>query len=153
MAYWISSSKMVSIFVVSCTMVLLNPYLFIFIYLCCCRETHAHADHLTASQYLKKKLGGQIPVSIGEHIKKVQATFAPIYGIRPAALENTFDILYKDNDEFKVGNLLCQVIHLPGHTPDHVGYVIGMVVFTGDSIFSVSLAQLCCTLPLNIENN
>lgn len=33
-------------------------------------------------------------------------------------------------------------MHLPGHTPDHVGFVIGKAVFTGDSIFNVSPFQI-----------
>lgn len=102
------------------------------------RETHAHADHLSASQYFKRKLGGNVPICIGERIKQVQDTFAPVYGFDSDAFSDTFDILLKDEEEFKIGGLACRVIHLPGHTPDHVGYIIGKVVFTGDSIFMVS---------------
>lgn len=39
-------------------------------------------------------------------------------------------------------------MHLPGHTPDHVGFVIGKAVFTGDSIFNVSCLQIC-KVPTN----
>ncbi|KAJ7703207.1 Metallo-hydrolase/oxidoreductase [Mycena rosella] len=96
-------------------------------------ETHAHADHLTAAQYYKKKI--QVPVGIGRRISTVQETFAPIYGFSPSSFVDTFDLLFRDDEEFSLGNLSCRVIHLPGHTPDHVGYVIGQTVFTGDSIF------------------
>lgn len=102
------------------------------------RETHAHADHLTAAQYLKQELGGQVPVGIGARIGQVQKTFAPIYGMDdPKLFDDVFDVLYHDEESFKVGSYVGQVIHLPGHTPDHVGYVIGKAVFTGDSIFNV----------------
>ena len=40
-------------------------------------ETHVHADHLTASQYLKEQLGGKIAMS--HKISIVQETFRPIY--------------------------------------------------------------------------
>ena len=56
---------------------------------------------------------------------RVQTTFAPIYGLDTKMLENTFDVYFKDNEEFNLGSLSCHVMHLPGHTPDHVGYVIG----------------------------
>ena len=94
---------------------------------------------MTAAQYLKQQLGGDIPVCIGQRIKQVQQTFAPIYGIDHAALDNSFDIYFADDEKFKLGELSCKVLHLPGHTPDHVGFVIGKAVFTGDSIFNVGL--------------
>ncbi|KAG7449545.1 Metallo-hydrolase/oxidoreductase [Guyanagaster necrorhizus] len=98
-------------------------------------ETHAHADHLTAAQYLKSKLPGDVPVCIGSRITQVQSNFAPVYGLEWSTFGETFDIFLKDDEEFPVGNLTCRVIHLPGHTPDHIGYAIGKAVFTGDSIF------------------
>ncbi len=104
-------------------------------------ETHAHADHLTAAQYLKQELNGDVPVCIGRRIKQVQETFAPIYGLELSSLENVFDVYLGDNEEFTLGSLSCHVLHLPGHTPDHVGFVIGKAVFTGDSIFNVRNAK------------
>ncbi len=38
-------------------------------------ETHAHADHLSGSPYIKAKTGAKI--GIGEHIKEVQRIFRP----------------------------------------------------------------------------
>ncbi|KAK0105456.1 hypothetical protein ONS95_004176 [Cadophora gregata] len=103
-------------------------------------ETHAHADHLTAARYLQQKLvelGHPKPkISAGKRITQVQATFASRYGISKDELENIFDQLWDDNQKFKIGLLDCEVLHLPGHTPDHVGYRIEQYVFTGDSIFN-----------------
>ncbi|KAI0630192.1 Metallo-hydrolase/oxidoreductase [Trametes polyzona] len=110
-------------------------------------ETHAHADHLTAAQYLKQQLDGDVPVCIGQRITQVQKTFAPIYGLESAALENAFDVYFKDNEEFMLGSLSCHVMHLPGHTPDHVGYVIGKAVFTGDSIFNPDVGSARADFP------
>ncbi|KAI0645529.1 Metallo-hydrolase/oxidoreductase [Trametes meyenii] len=110
-------------------------------------ETHAHADHLTAAQYLKQQLGGVIPVCIGQRITQVQKTFAPIYGLESSSLDNAFDVYFKDNEEFKLGSLSCHVMHLPGHTPDHVGYVIGKAVFTGDSIFNPDVGSARADFP------
>ena len=60
---------------------------------------------------------------------------------RPALIDNSFDIYFADDEdsEFKLGGLSCKLLHLPGHTPDHVGFVIGKAVFTGDSILNVGL--------------
>ncbi|KAF5385741.1 hypothetical protein D9615_002516 [Tricholomella constricta] len=110
-------------------------------------ETHAHADHLTASRYYKEKLPGNVPLCIGKRITQVQKTFAPKYGIDLSSLNNAFDILLEDDEDFKLGELSCRVIHLPGHTPDHVGYVMGKSVFAGDSIFQPDVGSARADFP------
>lgn len=110
-------------------------------------ETHAHADHLTAAQYLKRQLPDDVPVCIGQRIRQVQNMFAPVYGIDPPSLEGAFDIYFGDNEEFALGSLSCRVMHLPGHTPDHVGFVIGKAVFTGDSIFNPDVGSARADFP------
>jgi len=114
-------------------------------------ETHAHADHLTAATYLQQQLvrqGKPRPdICIGSRITQVQATFAPKYGIPQSELENVFDHLFQDNEEFAVGKITAKVLHLPGHTPDHVGYLIGENVFTGDSIFNPDVGSARADFP------
>lgn len=92
-------------------------------------ETHAHADHLTASEYLQQVLGGvqgsKPPICIGKRITQVQKTFGEKYGVPASELENAFDHLFEDDEVFQIGELEAKVVHLPGHTPDHVGYMIG----------------------------
>lgn len=114
-------------------------------------ETHAHADHLTASHYLQSKLvqlGHPKPkIAIGKRIVQVQKTFASKYGIPESELENVFDELWEDDQKFKIGQLEASVLHLPGHTPDHVGYKIGANVFVGDSIFNPDVGSARCDFP------
>ncbi|TCD64159.1 hypothetical protein EIP91_004472 [Steccherinum ochraceum] len=111
-------------------------------------ETHAHADHLTAAQYMKQRLGGTVPVGIGARIVQVQKAFAPIYGLDdPALFQGVFDTLFSDEQTVKVGSYEGKVMHLPGHTPDHVGYVIGKAVFTGDSIFNPDVGSARADFP------
>ncbi|RDB16734.1 Beta-lactamase hydrolase-like protein [Hypsizygus marmoreus] len=110
-------------------------------------ETHAHADHLTAAQYLKEKLPGDVPLCIGKRITQVQKSFGLKYGMDPATLENAFDIYLEDDEEFKLGEISCKVMHLPGHTPDHVGYLLGKSVFTGDSIFLPDVGSARADFP------
>jgi len=92
-------------------------------------ETHAHADHLTAAKYLQTKLaqsqGFKPEVCIGKRIEGVQDRFARRYGVPKDELENVFDKLFDDDEEFAIGELKAQALHLPGHTPDHLGYKIG----------------------------
>lgn len=80
-----------------------------------------------------------MPICIGKRIAQVQQRFAPIYGFDdPGLISNSFDTYFEDEEQFTLGSYTCRVMHLPGHTPDHVGYVFGSAVFTGDSIFNVS---------------
>jgi len=92
-------------------------------------ETHAHADHLTAASYLQQRLssrqGFKPPICIGKRIQKVQKRFAVRYGIPAVEYENAFDHLFEDDEMFEVGSLRVKVVHLPGHTPDHIGYQVG----------------------------
>ncbi len=98
-------------------------------------ETHAHADHLSAAPYLQARLGGQL--AIGERITAVQQTFGKLFnaGSDFARDGSDFDRLWRDGDQFAIGNLAVTVLHVPGHTPACVAYVIGDSVFVGDTMF------------------
>ena len=92
-------------------------------------ETHAHADHLTAASYLQSRLtqmqGHKPLIGIGKRIKQVQKLFGQRYGIPEEEYKHVFDTLFDDDESFQIGNLTATAIHLPGHTPDHLGYKIG----------------------------
>jgi glyoxylase-like metal-dependent hydrolase (beta-lactamase superfamily II) len=98
-------------------------------------ETHAHADHLSAAPYLQEKLGGKI--AIGEHIVTVQNVFGKLFnaGTEFQRDGSDFDQLFADGDTFKIGNIAVTVMHVPGHTPADIAYVIGDAVFVGDTMF------------------
>lgn len=114
-------------------------------------ETHVHADHLTASRYLQRQLvqrGQPRPdVCIGKRVQLVQSALTARYNIDKAESESAFDHLFDDDERFSIGNLEASVLHLPGHTPDHIGYVIGENVFTGDSIFNPDVGSARCDFP------
>lgn len=97
-------------------------------------DTHAHADHLSAADYVRQKTGAK--VGIGAHITEVQKTFRPVFGPTPDQPDETvFDALFEDGDEFPLGNLSVRVLHTPGHTAACVTYVIGDAAFVGDTVF------------------
>jgi glyoxylase-like metal-dependent hydrolase (beta-lactamase superfamily II) len=54
-------------------------------------ETHAHADHLSAAPYLKKKLGGKI--AIGAHICDVQRVFKKIFNAEDISAQGKNSII------------------------------------------------------------
>ncbi|MDZ7669885.1 MAG: MBL fold metallo-hydrolase [Gammaproteobacteria bacterium] len=98
-------------------------------------ETHAHADHLSASQYLKGVFSA--PVAIGEHIVEVQKIFKEVFyfGDDFPADGSQFDRLIADGERFNVGKLELRAMHTPGHTPACMTYVCGASAFVGDTLF------------------
>ncbi|KAJ5257095.1 hypothetical protein N7478_013199 [Penicillium angulare] len=114
-------------------------------------ETHAHADHLTAAFYLQQRLlelsRSKPPVSTGRRIKLVQETFSKKNNIPQKELYEAFDYLLDDDEDFDIGKISARVLHLPGHTSDHSGYMIGSNVFTGDSIFNPDVGSARCDFP------
>ena len=98
-------------------------------------ETHAHADHLSAAPYLREKVGGQ--VAIGEHIVTVQGVFGKLFNAGSDFQRDGSDFyhLFADGDTFAIGRVPVTVLHVPGHTPACIAYVIGDAVFTGDTMF------------------
>jgi len=98
-------------------------------------ETHAHADHLSAAPYVQEQLGGTL--AIGRHILTVQQVFGKIFneGTRFARDGSQFDRLFDDGDRFMVGSVPAIALHVPGHTPADMAYVIGGHAFVGDTLF------------------
>ncbi|MFP5455250.1 MAG: MBL fold metallo-hydrolase [Alphaproteobacteria bacterium] len=98
-------------------------------------ETHAHADHLSAAPYLQERLGGKL--AIGREIVTVQNVFGKIFNEGTAFQRDgsQFDQLFDDGDGFQVGSIRAVALHVPGHTPADLAYVIGDTVFTGDTLF------------------
>lgn len=97
-------------------------------------ETHAHADHLSAAAFIKAKTGAWI--GIGTHIRDVQKIFRPVFAMDDLKPDGSdFDRLFDDGDRFALGQLEVEVLHVPGHTPADVAYLIGDAAFVGDTLF------------------
>ena len=98
-------------------------------------ETHVHADHLSAAPYLQQRLGGTL--AIGRDIVTVQSVFGTIFneGPRFARDGSQFDRLLVDGERFLLGSLDAIALHVPGHTPADMAFVIGDAAFVGDTLF------------------
>ena len=90
-------------------------------------NTHHHADHVGANLELKKKYNSKI---LGSDSDKNR-----IPGI---------DVLLKENQKQKIGNLEFEVILTPGHTKGHIAFFFGKerVSFTGDTLFSLGCGRV-----------
>jgi len=110
-------------------------------------ETHAHADHLSAAQYLRKHLGGKI--AIGAAITKVQTVFKGIFNLEPEFHPDgkQFDHLFQTDETFAIGELKAQALSVPGHTPACMAYQVGDAVFVGDTLFMPDVGTARCDFP------
>lgn len=110
-------------------------------------ETHAHADHLSAAHYLRRKLGGKI--AIGAAITEVQNVFKGIFNLEPEFRPDghQFDRLLHDGEIFPIGALAAQALSVPGHTPACMAYRIGDAVFVGDTLFMPDVGTARCDFP------
>ncbi len=98
-------------------------------------ETHVHADHLSAAQYLKSQLGGR--VAIGVQVIAVQGIFKDVFNAEAGFCSNggQFDLLLQDGQQLPLGDTEIEVLHTPGHTPACVTYRIDDAAFVGDTLF------------------
>ena len=94
-------------------------------------ETHIHADYVSGSRELAAHTGAHLFLSdMGDDYWKYAFTD-----------DNT--TLLKDGDHWMVGNIRIDVVHTPGHTPEHISFLVTdtagadrpIGLFTGDFLF------------------
>jgi glyoxylase-like metal-dependent hydrolase (beta-lactamase superfamily II) len=111
-------------------------------------ETHAHADHLSSARYLKHHLGGA-PIAIGQEICEVQRTFQRIYNLDSDFVPDgrQFDRLLADGESIELGQSQVLAMHVPGHTPADLAYVVDGVAFIGDTMFMPDVGTARADFP------
>jgi glyoxylase-like metal-dependent hydrolase (beta-lactamase superfamily II) len=97
-------------------------------------ETHAHADHLSAGDHIRRLTGARIV--IGARITEVQKAFADLFELDDVVGDGAFfDRLVEEGETLPLGDLTIEVLHTPGHTPACVSYRIADAAFVGDTLF------------------
>ena len=106
-----------------------------------------HADHLSASTYLKENIGGK--KAIAEQIVDVQSYLKEAFDLNQNFKTDgsQFDHLFADGETFMIGNLEAKAVHSPGHTPADIVYEIDGVLFTGDTLFAPDMGTARCDFP------
>ncbi len=95
-------------------------------------ETHIHADYLSGSRELARRAGATLLLS-GDGPPDWQYGFADEDGVQ----------VVHHGDEIQLGNIRIEILHTPGHTPEHISFSITdgatsdepMGVLTGDFVF------------------
>ncbi|PCJ50693.1 MAG: MBL fold metallo-hydrolase [Gammaproteobacteria bacterium] len=110
-------------------------------------ESHIHADHLSAAQYLKSKYP-LAKTAVSTQITLVQETFSKIYNFADMSVDGSqFDSLFADGDIIEAGKLTLNIMHTPGHTPTCMSVLIEDCLFTGDSLFIPDFGTGRCDFP------
>jgi glyoxylase-like metal-dependent hydrolase (beta-lactamase superfamily II) len=110
-------------------------------------DTHAHADHLTAMPFFKKRYGARTVT--GSRIGEVQRSFRDIYNLGAdfAVDGRQFDLLLDEGQELEIGSFVVHAMHTPGHTPAHMSWQIGDTLFVGDTLFMPDYGTARCDFP------
>lgn len=104
-------------------------------------NTHGHFDHIGANRFLKEKTGADIVI----HEKDAPLLPAADQHARLFGLEGpsspTADRFITDGEILKIGELVFNVFHTPGHSEGGVCFRIGEILFTGDTLFADSIGR------------
>ena len=111
-------------------------------------ETHAHADHLSGSQDLKRHFPAA-HIGIGARITVVQQVFKDVFNLDDGFKTDgsEFDLLLTDGSCTQAGSLEIRARYTPGHTPACASYLIGDAVSPGDALFMPDYGTGRCDFP------
>lgn len=109
-------------------------------------DTHPHADHFSAAQYLRSRTGA--PTAIGAQVVDVQKLWKQIYNWPDFPEDGRqWDHLFSDGDSFQLGNLEARILFSPGHTLASITYVIGDAAFVHDTLFQPDFGTARADFP------
>lgn len=109
-------------------------------------DTHPHADHFSAAQYLKEKT--RAPTAIGDKIVEVQKLWKAIYNWPDFPADGSqWDKLFADGESFRIGDMEGRVLFSPGHTLASITYVVGDAAFIHDTLFMPDSGTARCDFP------
>ncbi|WP_102400545.1 MBL fold metallo-hydrolase [Haloimpatiens massiliensis] len=98
--------------------------------------THGHRDHTDGVDELKDLV--KAPVCINERDDILMRNNEYMFGMLRSGKA---DINISDSDVLQFGNCKIKCLETPGHTPGGMSFLIGDSVFTGDSLFAMSIGR------------
>lgn len=103
--------------------------------------THRHYDHILGTAALRKKTGAK--VLVGE--KDAKALTDPLVSLAAAHGYSQEPVaparLLREGDHVLIGALDVMVLHTPGHTAGGISLVVEDVIFSGDTLFALSMGR------------
>lgn len=108
--------------------------------------THRHFDHLLGV-FGVKKMCKNAKVAIhtldADGLRSKEKSLYTSFAVElpHEQTESEPDILISDGDEITLGELTLKVMHTPGHSAGSIMYIVGDVIFSGDTIFDGSIGR------------
>ena len=104
-------------------------------------NTHGHGDHIGGNDFFKKALGAKVLIHPADAklLTNNSLNFSAYLG-SPLQLSPA-DILAEDGETISLGSLSFTIIHTPGHTPGCICLHTGKFLFSGDTLFELSVGR------------
>ncbi len=108
--------------------------------------THGHLDHVGAAEKVKQQFN--VPI-LGSNSKddywfkglpQQSEKFGMLFEVATFEPDRWLD---KEGEILTIGDFTFEVLHLPGHTPGHIGFIEHQkrVAFTGDVLFNSGIGR------------
>ncbi|MDD4494324.1 MAG: MBL fold metallo-hydrolase [Eubacteriales bacterium] len=103
--------------------------------------THVHLDHISAVDKLRENTGAPVLVHINEagYLPDAWYNGSAIFGLNRQF--NEADRFLKDGELIPLGDINLEILHTPGHTPGCICIKAGNSLFTGDTLFYLSVGR------------
>lgn len=102
--------------------------------------THAHFDHANGAKSLKIEHGALIYLHKKE-VLLVNSAYNLASKFGKAFNSFNPDVLLKDGQGLDLCGIKIQVLHTPGHTQGSCCFIINNVIFSGDTLFNLSIGR------------
>lgn len=104
-------------------------------------NTHGHFDHIGGNRALVEATGAELMIhELDLPLLHKAQTHAQLYGLCTEA-SPVPELLLHDGEKIRFGELCCEVIHLPGHSPGGIALHCGSHLFVGDVLFAGSIGR------------
>lgn len=104
--------------------------------------THGHCDHIAATEDLREKTGAEVCIHENDAgMLKGSADNLAMYIIGEPCRQVREFIELKNGDKIILDELRFEVMHTPGHTKGSVCYVCENTIFSGDTLFNLSIGR------------
>lgn len=104
-------------------------------------NTHAHADHIGAVDFLRNKTGARFYIHKADASMLADSTLNLSAFMGRPVVTRPADVLLHDGEVLNFDDIKFTVLHTPGHSPGGVCYLMEDRIFSGDTLFAGSVGR------------
>lgn len=103
--------------------------------------THGHGDHICGVPHYKELYNAPIVANSADNLYFTNAALNQSRAFTGRVIEFTPDIDIKDGETLQVGGMTLQFMETPGHSPGGICVLVDNVLFSGDTLFQMSIGR------------